>query len=120
MTALVAALFLLVAGVTLGPFLLRPPTRAAAPEILMAGARRLVTLERARRSAFFGDRFSVLDKLDLSPASGYSGGSWRCSAIWRRRPAHGPGAARRAVGWGVSRPDVVTTTAARAWELLGD
>jgi signal transduction histidine kinase len=56
-TALVAALFFLVVGVALGPFLLRPPTRAAALEVLMAGARRLVTVERARRSAFFGDRF---------------------------------------------------------------
>ncbi|MER5309542.1 histidine kinase [Streptomyces sp. NPDC002773] len=56
-TALVATLFLLVVGVALGPFLLWPRTRAAAVDILVAGARRLVPLERVRRSAFFGDRF---------------------------------------------------------------
>ncbi|MCX5229141.1 histidine kinase [Streptomyces sp. NBC_00233] len=56
-TALLGALYFLVVGTALGPFLLWPHTRAAALGILMAGARRLVTLERVRRSAFFGDLF---------------------------------------------------------------
>lgn len=56
-TALVGALYFLVVGAALGPFLLWPRTRSSALEILMAGARRLVTLERVRRSAFFGDLF---------------------------------------------------------------
>ncbi|MFD3995270.1 sensor histidine kinase [Streptomyces sp. NPDC058583] len=56
-TALLGALHFLVVGTALGPFLLWPRTRADALEILMAGARRLVTVERARRSAFFGDLF---------------------------------------------------------------
>lgn len=56
-TALVGALHFLVVGAALGPFLLWPRTRPGALEILMAGARRLVALERVRRSAFFGDLF---------------------------------------------------------------
>uniref|UniRef100_UPI0040402950 sensor histidine kinase n=1 Tax=Streptomyces sp. SJL17-4 TaxID=2967224 RepID=UPI0040402950 len=56
-TALIGALYFLVVGTALGPFLLWPPARAGALEILMAGARRLVTLERLRRSVFFGDLF---------------------------------------------------------------
>ncbi|MFF8839262.1 sensor histidine kinase [Streptomyces sp. NPDC015130] len=56
-TALAGALYFLVVGVSLGPFLLWPRTRADALRILMAGTRRLVALERVRRSAFFGDLF---------------------------------------------------------------
>ncbi|WP_055603506.1 sensor histidine kinase [Streptomyces aureus] len=56
-TALLGALYFLVAGTALGPFLLWPRTRSSALGILMAGARRLVTVERVRRSAFFGDLF---------------------------------------------------------------
>ncbi|MFJ4876927.1 sensor histidine kinase [Streptomyces sp. NPDC088745] len=56
-TALVGALYFLVVGAALGPFLLCPRTRSGALEILVAGARRLVGLERVRRSAFFGDLF---------------------------------------------------------------
>lgn len=56
-TALLGALYFLVVGTALGPFLLWPRTRSSALEILMAGARRLVTVERARRSVFFGDLF---------------------------------------------------------------
>lgn len=56
-TALLGALSFLVAGTALGPFLLRPRTRARARGVLMAGARRLATVERVRRSAFFGDVF---------------------------------------------------------------
>ncbi|MFB6814704.1 sensor histidine kinase [Streptomyces sp. NPDC056347] len=56
-TALVGALYFLVVGAALGPFLLWPRTRPSALEILMAGARRLVALERVRRSVFFGDLF---------------------------------------------------------------
>ncbi|MET9347609.1 sensor histidine kinase [Streptomyces termitum] len=56
-TALAGTLYLLVAGTALGPFLLRPRTRPGALKALMAGARRLAALERARRSAFFGDVF---------------------------------------------------------------
>ncbi len=56
-TALVGALHFLVVGAALGPFLLWPRTRSSALEILMVGARRLARLERARRSAFFGDLF---------------------------------------------------------------
>ncbi|MEU2235256.1 sensor histidine kinase [Streptomyces vietnamensis] len=57
-TALVGALYFLIVGAALGPFLLWPRTRPSALEILMTGARRLATLERIRRSVFFGDRFS--------------------------------------------------------------
>ncbi|MFD3535291.1 sensor histidine kinase [Streptomyces sp. NPDC058664] len=56
-TALVGALYFLAVGAFLGPFLLWPRTRADALEILMGGARRLVALERVRRSAFYGDLF---------------------------------------------------------------
>ncbi|WP_329283747.1 sensor histidine kinase [Streptomyces sp. NBC_00691] len=56
-TALPGALYFLVVGTALGPFLLLPSTRSGAQGILMAGARRLVTVERVRRSAFFGDLF---------------------------------------------------------------
>ncbi|MER7947848.1 sensor histidine kinase [Streptomyces sp. NPDC096079] len=57
LSALLGALFLLAAGALLGPFLLWPRTRPRARRFLMAGARRLVALERGRRSVFFGDRF---------------------------------------------------------------
>ncbi|GAA3924327.1 sensor histidine kinase [Streptomyces gulbargensis] len=56
-TALLAVLHLLLAGGGLGPFLLWPRTRARALAVLVAGARRLAGLERARRAFFFGDRF---------------------------------------------------------------
>ncbi|MFJ2938090.1 sensor histidine kinase [Streptomyces sp. NPDC087219] len=56
-TALLGALFFLTVGTALGPFLLQPRSRACALVILMAGARRLATVERARRAAFFGDLF---------------------------------------------------------------
>ncbi|MFJ8691408.1 sensor histidine kinase [Streptomyces roseolilacinus] len=56
-TALLHLLYLLLAGAALGAFLLWPFTRSAALGLLMAGARRLTALERARRTAFFGDRF---------------------------------------------------------------
>lgn len=56
-TALPGALYFLVVGTALGPFLLLPSTRSGAQGILMAYARRLVTVERVRRSAFFGDLF---------------------------------------------------------------
>ena len=56
-TALLGAFYFLVVGTALGPFLLWPRTRSSALGLLMGGARRLVTVERARRSAFFGDLF---------------------------------------------------------------
>ncbi|MFB8083020.1 sensor histidine kinase [Streptomyces sp. NPDC056013] len=56
-TALLGALYFLTVGTALGPFLLRPRTRAGALGVLTAGARRLVAVERVRRSAFFGDLF---------------------------------------------------------------
>ncbi|MFH8656364.1 sensor histidine kinase [Streptomyces afghaniensis] len=56
-TALLGFLYFLAVGTALGPFLLWPLTRAGALDVLMAGVRRLAVLERARRSAFFGDRF---------------------------------------------------------------
>ncbi|MGW6415182.1 sensor histidine kinase [Streptomyces sp. NPDC055055] len=56
-SALLDALYLLVAGAALGPFLLWPRTRPDALAILVAGARRPAALERWRRSFFFGDRF---------------------------------------------------------------
>ncbi|CAL9506044.1 hypothetical protein SUDANB132_03538 [Streptomyces sp. enrichment culture] len=56
-TALLGALYFLVVGILLGPFLLWPRTRPDALRVLMAGARRLTALERIRRSVFFGDRF---------------------------------------------------------------
>ncbi|GAA4936972.1 sensor histidine kinase [Streptomyces coeruleoprunus] len=56
-TALPGFLYFLIVGTALGPFLLWPPTRTSALGILVAGARRLTTLERIRRAAFFGDRF---------------------------------------------------------------
>ncbi|WP_437075202.1 sensor histidine kinase [Streptomyces sp. enrichment culture] len=57
LTALLGALWFLSAGGPLGPFLLWPRTRPDALRVLTAGARRLAAVERARRSAFFGDRF---------------------------------------------------------------
>ncbi|BDM69611.1 ATPase [Streptomyces nigrescens] len=56
-TALFGFLYLLLVGTALGPFLVWPPTRTAALDILTTGARRLAALERSRRSGFFGDRF---------------------------------------------------------------
>ncbi|GHF35195.1 ATPase [Kitasatospora xanthocidica] len=56
-TAALAALHLLLTGAALGPFLLWPRTRPYAYGSLLAGVRRLAALERARRRAFFGDRF---------------------------------------------------------------
>ncbi|MGW3087309.1 sensor histidine kinase [Streptomyces sp. NPDC001108] len=56
-TALAGALYFLLTGAALGPFLLWPHTRPSALAVLMAGARRLVALERVRRSVFFGDLF---------------------------------------------------------------
>ncbi|MFE4975274.1 sensor histidine kinase [Kitasatospora sp. NPDC056651] len=56
-SAVLAALYLLLAAVVLGPFLLRPRHRPRATGRLMPGVRRLAALERARRRAFFGDRF---------------------------------------------------------------
>ncbi|MFE1942375.1 sensor histidine kinase [Streptomyces massasporeus] len=56
-TALLGFLYFLVVGTALGAFLLWPLTRASALGILMTGVRRLTTLERIRRSVFFGDRF---------------------------------------------------------------
>jgi signal transduction histidine kinase len=50
-------LYFLVVGTALGPLLLWPLTRTRARGGVMAGARRLTTLERTRRSVFFGDRF---------------------------------------------------------------
>ncbi|MGW2182175.1 sensor histidine kinase [Streptomyces sp. NPDC001732] len=56
-TALAGLLHFAVVGVPTGPFLLWPRTRQRARAVLSAGARRLVELERGRRSFFFGDRF---------------------------------------------------------------
>ncbi|MEV7189241.1 histidine kinase [Kitasatospora sp. NPDC093102] len=56
-SAVLAALYLLLAAAALGPFLLWPHTRPYAAPALLSGVRRLAALERARRSAFFGDRF---------------------------------------------------------------
>ncbi|WP_328503294.1 histidine kinase [Streptomyces sp. NBC_00457] len=56
-TALFDFLLFLVVGTALGPFLLWPLTRPNALGILVAGARRLMALERRRRAVFFGDAF---------------------------------------------------------------
>ncbi|MFE4393939.1 MULTISPECIES: sensor histidine kinase [Streptomycetaceae] len=56
-SAALSALYLLLAAAVLGPFLLWPRTRPYAVPGLLSGVRRLAALERARRSAFFGDRF---------------------------------------------------------------
>ncbi|WP_228472886.1 sensor histidine kinase [Streptomyces cyaneochromogenes] len=56
-TALIGLLYFLVAGLALGPWLLRPSTRESALAKVAAGARRLADGERTRRSVFFGDRF---------------------------------------------------------------
>ncbi|MGP3999364.1 sensor histidine kinase [Streptomyces sp. 8N706] len=56
-TALFSFSYFLLVGTALGSFLLWPLTRPSALSVLMAGARRLTALERARRSVFFGDRF---------------------------------------------------------------
>ncbi|WP_328440831.1 sensor histidine kinase [Streptomyces sp. NBC_00444] len=56
-TALFDFLLFLVVGTALGPFLLWPLTRPNALGILVAGARRLMVLERRRRAVFFGDVF---------------------------------------------------------------
>ncbi|MFF2780318.1 sensor histidine kinase [Streptomyces sp. NPDC058052] len=57
LTAPAGLLYLLLAGVPLGAFLLWPRTRSYALGILGSGARRLVEVERRRRTRFFGDRF---------------------------------------------------------------
>ncbi|MER7762487.1 hypothetical protein [Streptomyces sp. NPDC097619] len=49
--------YFLLAGTVLGPLLLWRRTRPDALRALAGGARRLSALERARRSAFFGDAF---------------------------------------------------------------
>jgi signal transduction histidine kinase len=56
-TGLFDSLHFLVVGTVLGPFLLWPLTRASALGILVAGARRLMVVERRRRAVFFGDVF---------------------------------------------------------------
>ncbi|MFF1373163.1 histidine kinase [Streptomyces virginiae] len=57
LTAPVGLLYLLFAGVPLGAFLLWPRTRLYALGVFGSGARRLVEVERRRRTCFFGDRF---------------------------------------------------------------
>lgn len=57
LTALAALLYFALAGALLGAFLLWPRTRRRARALLVAGARRLTTVERWRRSFFFHDRF---------------------------------------------------------------
>ncbi|MFF5484564.1 sensor histidine kinase [Streptomyces virginiae] len=57
LTAPVGLLYLLFAGVPLGAFLLWPRTRPYALGVFGSGARRLVDVERRRRTCFFGDRF---------------------------------------------------------------
>ncbi|MEV7594069.1 sensor histidine kinase [Streptomyces sp. NPDC089922] len=57
LTAPVGLLYLLLAGLPLGAFLLWPRTRPHALRILGSGARRLAEVERGRRTRFFGDRF---------------------------------------------------------------
>ncbi|WP_406047957.1 histidine kinase [Streptomyces virginiae] len=57
LTAPVGLLYLLFAGVPLGAFLLWPRTRPYALGVFGSGARRLVEVERRRRTCFFGDRF---------------------------------------------------------------
>ncbi|WP_425470427.1 sensor histidine kinase [Streptomyces diacarni] len=56
-TALPGLLYLVLAGVLLGPLLLWPRTRGRAVATFAAGARRLAAVERRRRSLFFADRF---------------------------------------------------------------
>ncbi|MFG2976970.1 sensor histidine kinase [Streptomyces sp. NPDC048331] len=57
LTAPTGLLYLLLAGVPLGAFLLWPRTRPYALRVFGSGARRLVEVERRRRTFFFGDRF---------------------------------------------------------------
>ncbi|WP_371640690.1 sensor histidine kinase [Streptomyces virginiae] len=57
LTAPAGLLYLLFAGVPLGAFLLWPRTRPYALGVFGSGARRLVEVERRRRTCFFGDRF---------------------------------------------------------------
>ncbi|QNS09345.1 sensor histidine kinase [Streptomyces xanthii] len=57
--ACAGVVWLAVAGVVLGPFLLWPRTRAGARAALVAGARRIAGLERRRRTVFFRDRFPL-------------------------------------------------------------
>ncbi|WST26874.1 sensor histidine kinase [Streptomyces xanthophaeus] len=57
LTAPAGLLYLLLAGVPLGAFLLWPRTRPYALGFFASGARRLVEVERRRRTCFFGDRF---------------------------------------------------------------
>ncbi|MFB6671027.1 sensor histidine kinase [Streptomyces sp. NPDC056390] len=56
-SALAGLLYFAVAGTLLSPLLLWPRTRERALAVLTAGARRLTTLERRRRTAFFRDHF---------------------------------------------------------------
>ncbi|MGW6981386.1 sensor histidine kinase [Streptomyces sp. NPDC054932] len=57
LTAPAGLLYLLLAGVPLGAFLLWPRTRPYALGVFGSGALRLVEVERRRRTCFFGDRF---------------------------------------------------------------
>ncbi|MFJ3832820.1 sensor histidine kinase [Streptomyces sp. NPDC090046] len=57
LTAPAGLLYLLLAGVPLGAFLLWLRTRPYALGVFGSGARRLVEVERRRRTCFFGDRF---------------------------------------------------------------
>ncbi|MFD8953982.1 sensor histidine kinase [Streptomyces xanthophaeus] len=57
LTAPAGLLYLLLAGVPLGAFLLWPRTRPYALGVFASGARQLVEVERRRRTCFFGDRF---------------------------------------------------------------
>lgn len=57
LSASAGLLYFTAVGIPLGPLLLWPRTRRHALVVLTAGARRLVALERRRRSFFFGDRF---------------------------------------------------------------
>ncbi|MFJ8044836.1 sensor histidine kinase [Kitasatospora sp. NPDC096147] len=80
-----AALYLVLAGLLLGPFLLWPRTRGSASTRLYAGVRRLVALERARRSAFFGDGFPdhyrAADRRQLHYLAVRTGAGLVCGAV---------------------------------------
>ncbi|MFG3490956.1 sensor histidine kinase [Streptomyces sp. NPDC047972] len=84
-TALLGALHLLLAGAVLGPFLLWPRTRTGALGLLTAGARRLVTVERLRRTVFFGDLFPehhrVPDRRILRYLAVRSGAGLLCAVV---------------------------------------
>ncbi|MFF8413252.1 sensor histidine kinase [Streptomyces omiyaensis] len=106
LTAPVGLLYLLLAGVPLGAFLLWPRTRARAFGVLGSGARRLAGLERRRRSRFFGDRFP--EAYGAGTGDGHGAGAY----------GTGTGDGNEAGAYGTGDGDLVRYLAVRSWAGL--